>query len=67
MKMRCQKEGCNKKLELSAVPCKCEKFFCSVHRGCYDHPCSFDYKNEHKMNLLKTMSTAVRGTKVEAI
>jgi hypothetical protein len=31
------------------------------------HACSFDYRAEHKENLLKYMSTAIVGKKVEAI
>jgi len=32
-----------------------------------DHGCTFDYKEEHAANLLKTMSTAILGEKMERL
>lgn len=69
MKKRCEVESCKKVLPLasSVLPCKCEKFYCSTHRSSYDHSCSYDYRNENKNNLLKTMSTSVVAEKVAKI
>jgi hypothetical protein len=64
---KCCFEGCVKKLLLTDTPCKCEKTFCRLHRHSDTHQCSFDYKNEHTKNLLKTMSTAILAKKVDVI
>ena len=67
MKKRCEVVECNKILPITVFACKCEKFYCSTHRNSYDHSCNFDYKNEHKNNLLKVMSTSVVAEKVAKI
>jgi hypothetical protein len=41
--------------------------FCSLHRDPLVHKCTFDFHAEAKNNLLRTMSTAVVGKKVEVI
>jgi hypothetical protein len=41
--------------------------FCSVHRDPLVHKCTFDFHAEAKNNLLRTMSTAVVGKKVDVI
>ena len=63
----CQYTGCKKKLMLSDMACKCEKTFCGLHRHSDDHACKFDYKNAHEKTLLKHMSTAIIGKKVDVI
>ena len=59
-KKRCECEGCNIKLMLTDMPCKCTKRFCSRHRVAEDHKCSFDYKAAGKVlltsNLVKVAS-----------
>ena len=57
---------CNKKLPLSAFPCRCEKSFCSVHRGDVAHSCPYDYKKEGK-EFLSTMLVKVNAEKIAII
>lgn len=64
---RCCHEGCKKKLCLTDFACKCGLIHCSQHRASEAHNCSFDYKAQHKEELLKTMSTAIVAKKVEVI
>jgi uncharacterized Fe-S cluster-containing radical SAM superfamily enzyme len=66
MKRRCDFPECKKPLMLSSITCKCNKTFCSVHRGSYDHSCSFDYKSDHTNMLMKHMSTPVVADKLGA-
>ena len=66
-KKRCSLDSCNKKLGLCGFACKCQMEFCSVHRDPLVHKCTFDFHTEAKNNLLRTMSTAVVGKKVEVI
>ena len=64
---RCSAEGCKKKLALSDMACKCKSVYCSLHRMPEAHACVFDFKEAHKENLLKYMSTAVVAKKVDVI
>jgi len=64
---KCEFESCKKKLDLTAFPCKCQKFFCAMHRGSFDHGCTYDYAAEGRKDLLKTMSSPVIAAKVEVI
>ena len=64
---RCEHTNCKKKLTLTSIRCKCEKYFCSTHRYESEHACTFDYRAEQKDNLNKYMSTAVIAKKIEAI
>lgn len=64
---RCSAESCKKKLALSDMPCKCKSVYCSLHRMPESHACTFDFKEEHKENLLKYMSTAIVAKKVDVI
>ena len=66
-KKRCSLDSCNKKLGLCGFACKCQKEFCLLHRDPLLHKCTFDFHAEAKNNLLRTMSTAVVGKKVEVI
>ena len=67
VKKRCEFEGCSKKLDLTAFPCKCCKTFCPTHRSDVVHNCTYDYKSEHKSTLTKFMSSPVIAAKVELI
>lgn len=42
---RCQFRDCKKKLPLTKFMCKCEKYFCDIHRYQSEHDCTFNYKN----------------------
>jgi len=64
---RCCHDGCKKKLALSDFPCKCGKIHCASHRPAELHQCTFDFKQNHKMNLLQHMSTAVTASKIDVI
>ena len=64
---RCCFTGCKKKLLLSDFPCRCGEFHCSSHRASEAHSCTYDYKKDNKEFLLKTMSTAVIGKKIDMI
>ena len=41
LKKRCNHLGCNKKLLISSMNCKCNKKFCNHHRIPHQHNCSF--------------------------
>ena len=41
---RCQHTECKKKLMLSDLLCKCERYYCQGHRYAESHSCTFDYK-----------------------
>ena len=64
---RCEFESCKKKLDLTAFPCKCTKFYCSLHRISEDHACTYDYVADARRELLKTMSSPVLAAKVAII
>ena len=66
-KARCEHEGCAKKLDITAFPCKCDKKFCPTHRYASEHNCSYDYQASAKQELLKVMSSPVVAAKVELI
>ena len=64
---RCCQEGCKKKLGLTDFACRCGLIHCSQHRASEAHNCSYDYKAQHKEELLKTMSTAIVAKKLDII
>jgi hypothetical protein len=67
MSSRCALEGCKKKLSLVDYACKCTKVYCAAHRVPETHECKFNYKEEHKKNLLQHMGTAVTSKKIEVL
>lgn len=50
---RCSLEGCNKKLRLTDMACRCGKKFCGNHRVWSDHNCTYDYKSSERKELEK--------------
>ena len=64
---RCQFEGCRHKLGLVPFGCRCEKYFCSQHRFSDDHKCSYNFKEDHKKELLKFMSSPIVAQKIEVL
>ncbi|VWU52294.1 zinc finger protein, putative [Hepatocystis sp. ex Piliocolobus tephrosceles] len=44
---------CSKRIGLLGIKCRCNNYFCSLHRFADAHNCTFDYKNYHKQQLLK--------------
>ena len=41
---RCQQPNCKKKINFTDFKCKCENYYCSIHRLPEQHGCSFDFK-----------------------
>lgn len=66
-KARCPVEGCNKKLGLVDFKCKCQNTYCAKHRVPDTHACSYDFRQEQTNRLMKHMSTAIVGNKIEVI
>jgi len=46
---------CNKKLGVMKFLCKCGAFTCSKHRDVSGHDCDFDFHQEMKQKLEKTL------------
>ena len=57
---------CNKKLKLTDIKCKCNKYFCAKHRYSDTHDCTFDYKN-HAKQLLEKQNPLVIFQKMEKL
>ena len=66
-KEKCSFTGCQTKLTLVSIRCKCEKKYCNAHRPPENHMCSYDYKSAGKEELLKLMSTAIVAKKIEVV
>jgi hypothetical protein len=66
MSTRCSHDGCNKKLMLSDMACRCEKRFCALHRQPEIHKCTFDFKAHGKSILEKTVIGCQRE-KIEGV
>ena len=56
---RCQQVECKKKLMLSDLACKCEKYYCQGHRYAESHSCTFDYKTAGTKILEKQLVKTV--------
>ena len=56
---RCQHSECRKRLLLTDQICRCNKYFCGLHRLPEQHNCEYNYKsecnNEHSENIIKKM------------
>ncbi len=59
-------DECRKKLGLTAIQCRCKKYFCNKHRYPEEHECSIDYKEIGK-NELKRKVVNCRFNKVDKI
>ena len=57
---------CSKKLKLTAIKCKCNNYFCKVHKNEKDHNCSFDYKLYQK-DLLEKYMPIIEAKKIDNI
>ena len=53
--MKCQKEGCKRKINAInvALKCRCTKVFCAIHRLPEDHDCSSNYKEFNKDEFIQ--------------
>jgi len=58
--------SCNKKLSLTAFPCRCGGMYCNQHRPDAEHKCTYDYKAEYRNRLSTTMEKVI-GKKVDII
>lgn len=66
MPKKCECEGCKKKLILADIKCKCNKYFCSMHRFADNHNCEFNYRLDGINNLKKNL-VEVKGSTFEKI
>ncbi|CRG93409.1 zinc finger protein, putative [Plasmodium gallinaceum] len=57
---------CCKRIGLLGIKCRCNHYFCSIHRYADAHKCTFDYKKFHKQQLIKN-NVKVVADKVEKI
>ena len=56
---------CRKKLKaILPFACKCEKYFCYLHKMPHDHKCTYDHVSEYKKQLDK-QNEKVEHTKME--
>lgn len=53
---------CYKKLKITAIKCKCDKYFCKSHLAENKHNCSFDYKG-YNQDLLEKINPIINGLK----
>ena len=59
----CSHPNCKRKLKITAFPCRCGKKYCDKHRVAEDHECTFNFKEDFKKVLNKTMSQPITGDK----
>lgn len=64
-KKRQKCKECGAKLGILNYTCKCGKIFCPKHFNPHSHNCTFDYKNEKKIELEK--NNPKLGNKFERI
>ncbi|SBT87471.1 zinc finger protein, putative [Plasmodium malariae] len=57
---------CNKRIGLLGIKCRCEHYFCALHRYADTHNCTFDYKKYYKDQLMKN-NVKVVADKVKKI
>lgn len=63
---KCSFNGCNKKLSISCIRCKCDKLFCNLHTFYTEHNCTYDFKEEYKQELIKK-NKRIKIIKIEKI
>lgn len=63
---KCSFNGCNKKLSITSIRCKCNKIFCNSHSFYIEHDCTYDYKTEYKTELIKK-NKRIKVSKIEKI
>lgn len=44
---------CSKKLLISTFKCRCNIYYCNLHKYPEDHNCNYDYKTEYQKELIK--------------
>ena len=63
---RCMCAGCKTKLSLTDFACKCEGWYCGLHRHAEAHSCSFDFKAKGQ-GLLEKQLVKVAGEKLNRV
>jgi hypothetical protein len=66
MPSRCSKDGCKRKLPLTAFACRCNLVFCDTHRYPDEHSCSYKFYEINKLSMEKNLST-ITFTKKESL
>lgn len=62
----CSFVNCNKKIKLTDFACKCEKYYCKLHKDPLNHNCSYDYKeNNNKQKRIEEL--LCKSVKVQKI
>lgn len=51
MTFRCSAEGCNKKLKLTDMECRCKNKYCLKHRLPETHNCQFNHADTTPIKL----------------
>lgn len=65
-KNKCNFDGCNKKLKITDMSCKCGKIFCQFHKFPEEHKCEFNYNSEE--NKRKTIeSLECKSNKIQKL
>ena len=55
---------CNKKLKITnEFKCKCNLFFCRLHRFPEEHQCNIDYKNQGK-EVIEKNNPLIKNNKI---
>ena len=52
-KKRCTLDGCNKKINITDMVCRCGNKYCQLHRVAETHDCSFNFKNIDAEKFMK--------------
>ena len=63
---KCAFNGCNKKLSITSIRCKCDNIFCNSHTFYTEHNCTYDFKGEYKKELMNKHNN-IKISKVEKI
>jgi hypothetical protein len=50
---KCSFDGCNIKLKITSLECRCRSIFCTKHFAAEKHKCTFDYKKSGRENIIK--------------
>lgn len=59
---------CNKKLPFFAIKCRCDQFFCNIHRHAESHACKYDYKRKYKEELENKLDNSkIKKLKIDKI
>lgn len=60
-------EECNKKIKsIISYPCKCQRYFCQIHKISKLHNCNYDYISEYK-KILQNNNQRVKKDKINKI